>query len=160
MPVQYKRLWEIDGWQAYECDGHDPSDIYSALKKAYEDDGPSVVFCNTVMGKGVSFMEGIPDYHGKALNKEQYLRAMEELGGSIDFGRGLKGAKRPCRKVEGFLLVLLPYKQDIRLLIPGRPRRITGVPLERLWRILANLITKRVLLRHQYLSSTATWPHL
>lgn len=80
MPVQYKRLWEIDGWQVYECDGHDPSDIYSALKKAYEDDGPSVVFCNTVMGKGVSFMEGIPDYHGKALNKEQYLRAMEELG--------------------------------------------------------------------------------
>ena len=80
MPVQYKKLWEVDGWQVYECDGHDPSDIYSALKKAYEDQRPSVVFCNTIMGKGVSFMEAIPDFHGRALSKEQYAKAMEELG--------------------------------------------------------------------------------
>ena len=80
MPANYKKLWEADGWQVYECDGHDPADMYSVMKKAYEDEKPSVVFCNTVMGKGVSFMENIPDYHGKALSKEEYLKAMAELG--------------------------------------------------------------------------------
>jgi len=79
MPVNYKKLWEADGWQVYECDGHDPADMYAVMKKAYEDEKPSVLFCNTVMGKGVSFMENIPDYHGKALSKEEYLKAMAEL---------------------------------------------------------------------------------
>ena len=42
-------------------------------------DGPAVVVAHTVKGKGVSFMEDNPSFHGAAPNDEQLLIAMEEL---------------------------------------------------------------------------------
>ena len=40
---------------------------------------PCVVVCNTVKGKGVSYMEDNPAFHGAAPNDEQFALAMEEL---------------------------------------------------------------------------------
>ena len=45
-------------------------------------DLPSVLISNTVKGKGVSYMENNPKFHGAAPNEEQYHLAMKELGGS------------------------------------------------------------------------------
>jgi len=42
-------------------------------------DGPAVVVAHTVKGKGVSFMEDNPSFHGAAPNDEQLQIAMEEL---------------------------------------------------------------------------------
>jgi transketolase len=40
-----------------------------------------VIIANTVKGKGVSFMEGKNEWHGKAINDQQYAEAMAELVG-------------------------------------------------------------------------------
>lgn len=82
MKVDIRKLWEADGWYVVECDGHDPSALYASLRKAREIDLPVVIICRTIMGKGVSFMEGIPDYHGKAAAGDLYIKAMRELGAS------------------------------------------------------------------------------
>lgn len=83
MPADIPALWKADGWNVVECDGHSFRELYAALKKSAETDFPTVILCRTVMGKGVSFMEGTPEYHGKAPGKELYVRAMEELGGDL-----------------------------------------------------------------------------
>ncbi len=42
--------------------------------------GPSVIVAKTIIGKGVSFMENTPSYHGKALSLEELDKALKELG--------------------------------------------------------------------------------
>jgi transketolase len=68
------------GWHVVTCDGHDLeqlADAFAAAKACA--DGPAVIVANTVKGKGVSFMEGLCDWHGKAPNAEQCAQALEEL---------------------------------------------------------------------------------
>jgi len=67
------------GWNVIEIDGHDMSEIVSALSEAKASDGPTAIVAATVKGKGVSFMEDNPAFHGAAPNDEQYAEAMEEL---------------------------------------------------------------------------------
>ena len=72
--------WRAFGWQAQEVDGHDFTQIVDALEKAKAHRGqPSVVICQTTKGKGVSFMENNPSFHGKAPNKEETEQALKEL---------------------------------------------------------------------------------
>ncbi|SMG27083.1 transketolase [Dethiosulfovibrio salsuginis] len=80
LPVNIKALWEADGWAVLEADGHDFASIYDGMAKARAMDVPVVLLCHTVMGKGVSFMEDKPDYHGKAATGDLYKQAMDELG--------------------------------------------------------------------------------
>lgn len=84
MPFNLSELWKADGWHVIECDGHSYSKIYEALKAADAYNGCAVILCRTVMGKGVSFMQNIPDYHGKAATGEKLKQALEELGGSME----------------------------------------------------------------------------
>lgn len=81
MPVNLPLLWAADGWDVLECDGHDYGALYDALKRADALDRPAVILCHTVMGKGVSFMEGTAEYHGKAASGDLLIRAVQELGG-------------------------------------------------------------------------------
>jgi len=72
--------WRAFGWQAQDVDGHDFTQIMDALEKARSHKGqPSVVICQTTKGKGVSFMENNPSFHGKAPNKEETEQALKEL---------------------------------------------------------------------------------
>lgn len=80
MPVHIKELWEADGWRTISCDGDSFAELYAALKAARAAGQPVAVLCRTTMGKGVSFMEDMPDYHGKAASGDLYLQAMKELG--------------------------------------------------------------------------------
>ena len=94
MPVNIRALWEADGWRVMECCGHDYAALYAAMKEARDAGTPTVVLCKTVMGKGVSFMESIPDYHGKAPSGEKLETALRELGGSMEeFGALLEERK-------------------------------------------------------------------
>jgi transketolase len=79
-PLQDK--WKAFGWKVwYVKDGNDFEQVQPALQEARDyNEGPAVVICETVKGKGVSFMENNPDYHGKAANPEQLKQALEELG--------------------------------------------------------------------------------
>ena len=72
--------WKAFGWNVVSIDGHNIADVNKALNEAKSfDDGPTVIIAQTVKGKGVSFMENNPEFHGKAPNKEQYTQAMKEL---------------------------------------------------------------------------------
>lgn len=71
------------GFECIVVDGHDVDAVTEALN-APVSGKPKFICCNTVKGKGVSFMEGDPGWHGKPLNKEQYVAAMKELGVEVD----------------------------------------------------------------------------
>lgn len=74
--------WRAFGWRVLEIDGHDMGQIVAALEMAKTiRRQPTVIIASTVKGKGVSYMENDPVWHGKAPNREQMARAMQELGG-------------------------------------------------------------------------------
>jgi transketolase len=71
------------GWEVTEADGHDIKQVVEALQKAKNTPTagkPTVVICNTVKGKGVSFMENVADWHGKAPNYDEMVKGLDELG--------------------------------------------------------------------------------
>jgi transketolase len=72
--------WRAFNWNILEIDGHNMGEILQALKKAGEVKGkPTVIIAHTVKGKGVSFMEGNVDFHGKAPNPQETEQALKEL---------------------------------------------------------------------------------
>lgn len=73
------------GWNVIKADGHDFDSLRAALAAAEAEKGrPSVILAKTVKGKGVSFMENDPGWHGKAPNAEQYEQAMAELNAAVE----------------------------------------------------------------------------
>jgi len=78
-PFAFK--WEAFGWNVLSVDGHDIAELLSALSRAdhLSEQGPVVVIANTIKGKGVSFMEGKFEWHGKAPNDQEYIEALKEL---------------------------------------------------------------------------------
>jgi transketolase len=76
--------WEAFNWQVVECDGHDFEAIAAAFGSARATRGaPSLIIAHTVKGKGVSFMENSPAWHGSlTLRDEELARALAELEGS------------------------------------------------------------------------------
>jgi transketolase len=61
-------------------DAHDFDQIRAAFKEARETKGmPTAIIAHSLKGKGVSFMEGSVDWHGKAPNDEEYAIAMADL---------------------------------------------------------------------------------
>ncbi len=74
------RKWRDFGWRVLETDGHDFDALLATLDKARRRrTRPTVIVANTVKGKGVSFMENNPGFHGRAPNAEEFAKAMEEL---------------------------------------------------------------------------------
>jgi transketolase len=75
-----KAKWEDFGWNAIEVDGHDLTALAAAFAEAEGTKGrPAVIIANTVKGKGVSFMESDPKWHGAAPSPEQLETALKEL---------------------------------------------------------------------------------
>jgi len=80
MPLEpLRRKWESFGWTATEVDGHDMRQVLDSLDGAAQNDRPSLIVAHTVKGKGVSFMEGKAEWHGKAPNADELARALAEL---------------------------------------------------------------------------------
>lgn len=75
-----KDKWVSFGWHVIVVDGHNFTELMSALD-AFDtvQEKPMVIIANTIKGKGVSFMEGQAKWHGKAPNKEQLQQALAEL---------------------------------------------------------------------------------
>ncbi len=72
--------FESFGWVVREVDGHNMSELVDTFQWTGADDsGPIAIIANTTKGKGVSFMEDNPDFHGKAPNDEELGIALEEL---------------------------------------------------------------------------------
>lgn len=82
-PSPIDKKFEAFGWNVLVIDGHDIDEILNAIEKAKNCKGkPTVVICNTIKGKGVSFMENQASWHGTAPNKEQCKQALAEIGGN------------------------------------------------------------------------------
>ena len=68
------------GWKVIEIDGHNMQEIISAIEQASNDQTePYAIVAHTIKGKGVSFMENNPSFHGKAPSDEELVIALEEL---------------------------------------------------------------------------------
>ncbi|MGN0422809.1 MAG: transketolase [Lachnospiraceae bacterium] len=66
------------GFECFEVDGHDINAIVEALK-APVSGKPKFICCNTVKGKGISFMENQVGWHGRPMTEEEFKTAMKEL---------------------------------------------------------------------------------
>ena len=81
MPLEpLKEKYEAFNWNVVDIDGHVMEEILNAVTKARtKSEVPTVIIANTTPGKGVSFMENLPEWHGKVPNKEEATKALEEL---------------------------------------------------------------------------------
>ena len=76
----FPEKWRAFGWHTIEVDGHDLAQIIAAFEAAKLIKGkPTAIIAHTIKGKGVSFMEGNLDFHGKAPTPEEAERALKEL---------------------------------------------------------------------------------
>jgi transketolase len=74
--------WRAFGWHVIQLDGHDIARIIGAFDEALAMEGrPTILIARTIKGKGVSFMENVCDWHGKAPNDEEAAKALAELEG-------------------------------------------------------------------------------
>ncbi|MDR0978042.1 MAG: transketolase [Endomicrobium sp.] len=72
------------GWNVLEIDGHNLSEIDKAYSRFKETiNKPTAIIAKTIKGKGVSYMENIAEWHGKAPSKELAQKALEEIDASI-----------------------------------------------------------------------------
>jgi len=70
------------GWTVLEINGHSMEEIVAALDEARAHrQGPCCIVAKTVKGKGVSFMENVRGWHGKAPNDSEYEAAVKEIAG-------------------------------------------------------------------------------
>lgn len=72
--------FEVFGWAAFEINGHDFGEIVSTLpNESAMFEKPSAIICNTIKGKGVSFMENNVSWHYQSPSTEELIQALEEL---------------------------------------------------------------------------------
>ena len=79
MSFDHGPAWRGFGWDVHEVDGHDLTALQEALR-AEGDGRPRCLLARTVKGKGVSFMEGVAEWHHGRLTPDQYDTATDELG--------------------------------------------------------------------------------
>jgi transketolase len=72
--------WSGFGWHVIELDGHDIPALQAAFAEAAATKGkPTVLIAHTIKGKGVSFMENNPKFHGTAPTPAEVELALQEL---------------------------------------------------------------------------------
>jgi transketolase len=100
------------GWEVLTIDGHDMAQVLEALQKAKAGLGkPVVIIANTVKGKGVSFIEDVAGWHGKAPNHEEMLKGLQELGleDKLPIQKLLQKAERYQQSVNDQLAAKMPH---------------------------------------------------
>lgn len=95
----YRRRFSAFGWHALAVDGHDLAAVVAACNEARATTGkPTVLVARTLKGKGVSFLEDKPGWHGKPVKGDDLDRALAE----IPNGRGAAapaGGRPPAYEV-------------------------------------------------------------
>jgi transketolase len=128
----YEKRISAFGWEAIIVDGHSMADILKAYQKATNVSGrPTMIIAKTIKGKGVSLVEDKDGWHGKALSREEFEEAKEELG-EIDRSVRGKTPKPEDRRPEE----LLPQTAEPVLYDTDKPvatRAAYGNALNRLY---------------------------
>jgi transketolase len=88
--------WEAFNWGVQTINGNDMSEVVGAVDRALlaSRGTPQVVIARTRKGKGVSFMEDRPEWHGRAPDDRELQAALQELGGSE---AAPASSPKPCR---------------------------------------------------------------
>jgi transketolase len=121
MPVNVAADFAADGWGVTEVDGHDTAALYAALQAARADDSrPHAVLAHTTIGRGVSFMEDDPEFHGRGLTPEEYSLAMAELGLDTEW---LDRAR--ARRATPLATAPAPVPVTVTTAATGEPRTYT-----------------------------------
>jgi len=74
-----QQKFEAFGLKSFEIDGHDENEIYEIIQKSKATNQPIAIVCNTIKGKGVSFMENNNVWHYRPPGTEEYQKAILEL---------------------------------------------------------------------------------
>jgi len=74
-PVATK--WLAFGWSIMEVEGHDVEQLQTVL--SYERSGPHIIIAHTIKGKGVSFLEDVPNSHSKNLTEDEWAQAARDV---------------------------------------------------------------------------------
>ena len=90
--------WQAFGWTVLEIDGHDFDQVQKALDQAEATTGPGIVVAHTVKGKGVSFMENDPEWHGKAPKPAEAIRALRDILGVPEAAWSDHLARHPAQR--------------------------------------------------------------
>jgi transketolase len=81
-----REKFEAFGWLVLDMNGNDIEEIIAGMARAKAATGagkPVCVIMHTVMGKGVSFMEGTHEWHGSAPSDKQLEEALKQLPETI-----------------------------------------------------------------------------
>jgi len=73
-----REKFESFGWEYASANGHNALAMHEAVVSR-KGGKPFVLLCNTVKGKGVSYMEHVPIWHYRSPNKQEYLQALQEI---------------------------------------------------------------------------------
>lgn len=85
-PLPIDEKFKAFGWNVINIDGHNYREIYDAVMEAHKVKGkPTVIIAKTIKGKGVSFMENDPSWHGTPPNEAQYNIAIKELDEYLNY---------------------------------------------------------------------------
>ncbi|MFC1629041.1 transketolase [Gemmatimonadota bacterium] len=80
----YEEKWKAFGWEVRTMDGHDMHQILDTLNRVpFSSDKPSLIISNTIKGKGVSFMENNPAWHGGAPRGELAETALRDVDSTM-----------------------------------------------------------------------------
>lgn len=137
----YEKRISSFGWRTILLDGHSIQGILAAYEEVLRgSDRPVMLIAKTIKGKGVSFLENRDGWHGKALNREEYDRAVKELGdidqsvrGEISLPEDLKPREEPPQKVS--------RKMDYPADKPVPTRKAYGNALARIFPGFPNLVS-------------------
>ncbi len=138
----YRARWSGFGWHTIVLDGHDMSAILSAFAEAANTKGkPTVLLAKTFKGRGISFMENHPSWHGKAVPQgEEFKKALDELTAqlkpntaSLTIGSPTRNSVTPSGSSP---LPPSPYKIGDS----AAPREAFGVALEALGMANASVV--------------------
>jgi len=78
---EYAKRISAFGWETIVIDGHKLKEIENAFEKSVKiKNKPTMIIAKTIKGKGVSFLEDKNGWHGKTLKKEEFEKAVAELG--------------------------------------------------------------------------------
>ena len=66
------------GWDVAKCDGHNSNDICNKIKRKSLKK-PLALIAKTIKGYPISFMKNVPQWHYRAPNKIEYLKAIKEI---------------------------------------------------------------------------------
>ncbi len=73
-----REKFESFGWECSVVNGHDAGAMHAAIT-GRKGDKPFALLCQTVKGRGVSYMENVAIWHYRSPNKDEYAQALREL---------------------------------------------------------------------------------